>query len=185
MRIKSAWFSCWIIGLPTKKTLWPLMGVFPHWRCSCIWYKWDGFKTGSLRSSRSRFEVIQLYVYIVITDTCNSWHYLAIRLFMCSWVPFCRLFLWFFPWFGKCSFFFFSGQPGIFRVVAAVACCTHFWGWSRFLGQKSKISMPDDPRSANGNKLCLFWTWSTSTSTGATERGKLEAALGTSSGKNK
>ena len=49
-------------ALPPTKTLWPLMGVFPHGRCSCIWYKWDGFKTRSLRSSRSRFKVIQLYV---------------------------------------------------------------------------------------------------------------------------
>ncbi len=65
---------------------------------------------------------------------------------------------------------FVSGQPGMFRVMAAVACCTHFRGVGQdSSGQKSKISMLDDPRSADGNKLRLFWTWCTSTCTGAKE----------------
>ena len=59
---------------------------------------------------------LKLYRLYDSTDTCNSWHYLAIRLFMCSWVPFCRLFLWFFPWFGKCSFFSLVGNQAFFLL---------------------------------------------------------------------
>ena len=65
---------------------------------------------------------------------------------------------------------FISGQPGMFRVMAVVACGNHFRGVGQdSSGQKSKISMLDDPRSENGNKLCLFWTLCTSTCTGAKE----------------
>ena len=114
--------------VPTEKTLWPLIGFFPHWRCSCIWYRWDGFKTGSLRSSRTRLEIIQLYSF-----TCNSWHYLANRLFMCSWVPFRRLFLWFFPWFGKCLLFSLVGNQACFVLWQLLLAAPTFEALVRIL----------------------------------------------------
>ena len=56
------------------------------------------------------------------------------------------------------------GSQACFVLWQLLLAATTFEALVRILpGRNQKLSMLDDPRSENGNKLCLFWTLCTST----------------------
>ena len=71
------------------------------------------------------YKVIQLYVRIVVLILAIvgiTWPFVC----LCVLGSHCVVCSYDFSLVWQMFVFFFSGQPGIFRVVAAVACCTHF-----------------------------------------------------------
>ena len=121
--------------VPTKKNVVTLDGAFSALtkslylvqmgRCLFTEICWrNGFKTGSLRSSRRRLEII----------LGNSWHrYFPV---LCLWLlgrPFCGSFLCVFPWFRKCSPCSFVGSQACFVLWQLLLAATTFEALVRIL----------------------------------------------------